>query len=229
MDFKERARRQFNGDIMSRPVRPVGQPRPVGAPSNPAPLPPRNFDPVPPPVTSAPSQQPAPAAAVLPPAPAPRPVESTPLPQKTAAHPHKKHVKKSSKLRLGVEILLVILLVASAAYVWRLRAQRHDLATRLVKQQNQLMVAAQSAPTPQYVGELAGVLVDEVPSYSTVTDAAKAKQSSDFFKDAQNGDELMIYPKAGKALLYRPSVDKLVAVAPYTVGTTNPGTAPAPQ
>jgi hypothetical protein len=47
---------------------------------------------------------------------------------------------------------------------------------------------------------------------ATVTDASKLN-SQRFFKDAQNGDEVLIYALASKAILYRPKINKIVEVA----------------
>ncbi len=56
----------------------------------------------------------------------------------------------------------------------------------------------------------------ETPALATVSDASKLKTQA-FFKNAQNGDKVLIYTKAGVALLYRPSSKKIVQFAPLNL------------
>jgi hypothetical protein len=58
---------------------------------------------------------------------------------------------------------------------------------------------------------------DETPVVRTVTNA-KLLSSQSFFKDAQNGDKVLIYQESQKAILYRPSEGKLVNVASVNLG-----------
>ena len=59
---------------------------------------------------------------------------------------------------------------------------------------------------------------DETPTLATVTDKEKLANQP-FFKNAANDDKVLIYVKAGKAILYRPSTHKIVDVS--TVNITN--------
>jgi hypothetical protein len=56
------------------------------------------------------------------------------------------------------------------------------------------------------------ILPDEMPTLATVTDATKLN-SQRFFKNAQNGDKVLIYSLTSKAILYRPGINKIVEVA----------------
>lgn len=49
----------------------------------------------------------------------------------------------------------------------------------------------------------------ETPTLATVSDVSKLKNQV-FFKNAENGDKVLIYTQAGKALLYRPSSKKVI-------------------
>ncbi len=59
---------------------------------------------------------------------------------------------------------------------------------------------------------------DEVPALATVTD--KSKLATPFFKHAINGDKILVYQKNKLAIIYRPSIDKLIEVGPVTLGST---------
>lgn len=66
------------------------------------------------------------------------------------------------------------------------------------------------------VGRLMELPTDEKPVISTVLDKEKLMEQP-FFKTVENGDKLLVYPKAMKIILYRPSVDKIIDVGPITV------------
>ncbi|MGH7204365.1 MAG: hypothetical protein ACREHC_08015 [Candidatus Levyibacteriota bacterium] len=54
---------------------------------------------------------------------------------------------------------------------------------------------------------------DEDPILATVSDKNQL-QNQDFFKQAQDGDKILMYPKNKKAFLYRPSINQVIAQAP---------------
>jgi hypothetical protein len=56
----------------------------------------------------------------------------------------------------------------------------------------------------------------EAPSLATVTDLAPLKDQ-EFFADAAIGDVLLLFPQSRRAMLYRPSENKLIQVAPLTL------------
>jgi hypothetical protein len=53
---------------------------------------------------------------------------------------------------------------------------------------------------------------DEQPALATVTD--QSKLSTKFLQKAENGDKVLIYQKAARVIIYRPSVDRIVDVGP---------------
>jgi len=65
---------------------------------------------------------------------------------------------------------------------------------------------------------------DEVPAQATITDQSKV--SSAFQGKAKNGDRLLIYQKNKQAVIYRPSVDRVVNVVPVQIDTPQGGTDP---
>lgn len=67
------------------------------------------------------------------------------------------------------------------------------------------------------VSQLVEVPEGQEPTIATVQDVSKL-QGQDFFKNAQNGDKVLIYAEAKKAILYRPSTDKIIEVAPVNIG-----------
>lgn len=72
------------------------------------------------------------------------------------------------------------------------------------------------------VGKLM-VLPNETPSTATVLDNSKLKDQP-FFANAENGDKILIYSTAKKAILYRPSIKKIIEVMPLALDTSTTGT-----
>ena len=83
------------------------------------------------------------------------------------------------------------------------------------------MHAAPKTQTPQATIDAAGKLISlpagETPTVATVSDLAPLKDQP-FFKDAQIGDKVLVFKESEKAILYRPSTNKIVTVAPLTGG-----------
>lgn len=69
----------------------------------------------------------------------------------------------------------------------------------------------------QHVSEFM-VLPDEEPTVAEVTDKDQL-QGQEFFDPAENGDVVLFYTKSQKAILYRPSIKKVVEVARIEIGT----------
>lgn len=66
------------------------------------------------------------------------------------------------------------------------------------------------------IGTFMDLPTDEDPSVATVLDISKLKDQP-FFKDAQNGDKVVIYSKKQMAILYRPSTNRIIEVAPISL------------
>ena len=71
------------------------------------------------------------------------------------------------------------------------------------------------------VGKQIKLPEDEQPVVATVSDREKL-QTQQFFKEALNGDKILIYRKNKKAFLYRPSSDRVIAQAPLQFQDTTP-------
>ncbi len=66
------------------------------------------------------------------------------------------------------------------------------------------------------IGTFMALPTDEEPTLATVLDTEKLKEQP-FFAKSANGDKVIIYTKAGKAILYRPSANKIIEVMPISL------------
>jgi hypothetical protein len=66
------------------------------------------------------------------------------------------------------------------------------------------------------LGKLIELPQGETPTVATISDKEKLKGQS-FFDNAENGDILFAYTNAMKAILYRPSINKIINVAPISI------------
>lgn len=76
------------------------------------------------------------------------------------------------------------------------------------------------------ISKFMDVPTDEEPNLATVLDKEKLKDQS-FFARAENGDKVLIYTKAAKAILYRVSSGRVIEVAPISM--TQPSVTPTPE
>lgn len=116
--------------------------------------------------------------------------------------------KKSTVKRFFVEVFLFILVaVVAAGGVFVLAKQKPEVlglssASSEEREVEQLV---------GLVGKLIDLPPDEAPTIATVTDEQKAREQK-FFQKTKNGDKVLVYSKAGKAILYRPSDNKIIEV-----------------
>jgi hypothetical protein len=83
-----------------------------------------------------------------------------------------------------------------------------------------LAIERETAALTHRIGKFMELPSGEQPTLVTVTDRAKLKGQV-FFENAQNGDKLLVYPKAKKAILYRPTTGKIIEVTNLTSGSSS--------
>ena len=121
-------------------------------------------------------------------------------------------------LHFAVEAILLIAVVVLGSNLASAKSDNKNLQTQLASVQSnpQALVQKQSDDLIAKVGSLMKLPAGETPTVAAVSDAAAAKQQSPFFANAANGDKVLLYVKAGEAILYRPSTNKIILVAPLT-------------
>jgi len=69
------------------------------------------------------------------------------------------------------------------------------------------------------IGKLIVLPENEQPTVATVSDPDRLRDQ-EFFKNAKQGDKVLIYTNARKAILYDPIANKIIEVAPLNLGDT---------
>lgn len=140
---------------------------------------------------------------------------------------HVKRPKSSNKKVIVVAILILVALMAAGGYIAYNKIQDQNAKIERLSDPQEA-AKDEAARVKDLVGKLVDLPKDETPTIATVNDASKLKGQA-FFAQAQNGDKVLIFTKAKKAYLYRPSTNKLVEVAPVNIGENESGAKPSPQ
>lgn len=115
--------------------------------------------------------------------------------------------KKMQWLLLSAAIIVVGL--AAATVLW---TQNHHTEAAS-KNTQPVTKEAETDDVVKAVKKLYILPSSEKPTVAAIVDASKL-QGQNFFKDAQDGDYLLIYSQIKIAIIYRKSVNKLVNVGP---------------
>lgn len=115
-------------------------------------------------------------------------------------------------------VVVILLSVGFGVYKYfALARELSDIRTNpgkiqeIAKRENKKLV--------EEIGKLMELPKDEEPTVALVNDVERLKSQS-FFQNAKNGDKVLIYTTAKKAILYRPSEGKVIEVAPVTIGSS---------
>jgi len=124
------------------------------------------------------------------------------------------HAKHMLWIIVGTVVAVIVIGFAVVRYI--------QIAQELAKLKQNPSVTGQFSQEQQQalvdaVGSLIELPKDEVPTIATVTDVDRLKNQP-FFTHALNGDKVLIYTNAKKAILYRESTHKLIDVAPVNLG-----------
>ena len=121
------------------------------------------------------------------------------------------NLSKKTVAILIIIILLVALLPSLYFYQqYKNEKEKSKSGSRLAKDEVQSLVkkVASHIELPK----------DEEPTVATVSDKTRLAQQP-FFVNSEDGDKVLIYVKGRKAILYRPSTNKIIEVGPINVGT----------
>ena len=120
---------------------------------------------------------------------------------------------KPTRSRLGSVVLIIITLASLGAggyYYYNYQKLKNSSPS--------VVGAAEAKDLQNKVGRLMVLPADESPTIATVSDYSQLKDQP-FFAKSTNGDKLLIYSKAKIAVLYNPSLNKIINVGPLSINT----------
>ncbi|MBI2798008.1 hypothetical protein HYX70_01750 [Candidatus Saccharibacteria bacterium] len=119
-----------------------------------------------------------------------------------------KRSKNTNMVLIIVLGVLIVLLGVASVYFY--------LQYQKIKQNPNAVAQQETDVLVKQVGKLITLPTDETPTVATIVDKDKLKDQP-FFTNAQNGDKILIYTKAKKAIIYRPKDNKLINVGPIAI------------
>lgn len=142
-------------------------------------------------------------------------------------------VKPTRRRRGGfLNFLLFVGIIGAVALFFWAEQQRRDALSKLEQTEQQLQEIKESTERSgqQVADEVLGkvrqhiVLPEELqPTVATIIDVDRLRETSDFYKEAKNGDHLILTET--RAILYNPDTDRIVDVVPVML---NPEDGAAP-
>jgi|GEM_PF-5586996 len=137
------------------------------------------------------------------------PPETTPISKK----PIRRMLLRFLFSRNGIITVIIIILGLGFAYS---QYQVHLLSNPNYQQEQA------AALTKKILAEVSRLMIlpDGTPQIATVQDAKVLSAAQPFFSTASNGDVLLVYPD--RAILYSPSLNKIVNVGSITSGPSTP-------
>jgi hypothetical protein len=113
---------------------------------------------------------------------------------------------KLSKYKIIIVIIAVLALLAGGFFYYKYTKTEKYLQKKADRETMALV---------KKVGELM-ILPEGVPAVFSVEDPDVLVRQQAFFKGAEKGDSLLVYPEAGKAILYSAKRNIIVNVGPVT-------------
>ena len=121
----------------------------------------------------------------------------------------------NAKYLIPAGVVLVVLILVGGGYFYY-----QNQKTQKAKANPQASAQEEVKKVVASVSKLIDLPTGEEPTVATVTDISKLKDQP-FFSKAKNGDKVLIYTNAKKAILYDPILNKVLDVAPINMGTSS--------
>lgn len=128
-------------------------------------------------------------------------------------------MKKTETVTINIVVAIIVLaalVLAGTSYYFFNKYKK----TQLLLNNPTLAAKEEVKKITDQVSKLMELPTKEEPIVVTVLDKNKLKDQ-DFFKKAENGDKVIVYSVSKKAILYRPSINKIIEVAPLNLGDTD--------
>lgn len=122
--------------------------------------------------------------------------------------------KLTPKMMILAAVFVILLVAIAPGYYFYVQYQK----TQKMLENPTEAAKEEIADIVSKVGAIILLPKDEDPTLATVSDKSKLSGQS-FFANAENGDKVLIFTKSKKAYLFRPSINKVIDVAPVNIGS----------
>lgn len=139
---------------------------------------------------------------------------------KSGKKPAKQRRLRKPKLTTVLVLIVLLGLAAGSAYLYTQYEATQEKVEQLSTVQGQEEL--NKTQTEQLLGEMRQMILlptDEDPAVATIIDINQLN-SNEFYKDAQNGDRVIVYSNAKKAYIYRPDTKMVINVGSFQVDET---------
>ncbi len=121
-----------------------------------------------------------------------------------------KEITAKYKWAIPAAVVALVLLLVGGFFLFKNITQVNKNSQEATQDETKRLVSE--------VGKLIDLPSGEDPTVATITDITKLA-GQPFFQNAKNGDKVLIYNNARKAIIYDPNAKKVIDVAPINVGT----------
>lgn len=122
-------------------------------------------------------------------------------------------VRQTKKGRFGKVFLLVFSYVIVGLVVWQVSSKIQNDPNKVLAR-----AEAEARSVLEKVSSLMILPSDDVPQIIPIDDAENLAKNQLFFSKVENGDQLLIFTGAQQAIIYRPSLNKIVNSGPVITG-----------
>lgn len=122
--------------------------------------------------------------------------------------------------RKFINIVTSVIVITSLLFGGYFYYQFHKL-----KSSPNLQVQKEAQDLLSKVAQIYLIPTGEEPTIATVSDPNALKNQS-FFTQSQKGDKVLIFSQAGRAVLYRPSINKIIETTPINNNKNDQNTQP---
>lgn len=140
--------------------------------------------------------------------------QSTPTKYSFDSKRSKPNRKKLKLLLIGFSFLVLVFLLIF--FIFQYAKAKNELANA----SNSTEASTEEAQKLKDEISQFYAVPEEMPTVATVVDFEKLR-SQPFFKNAKNGDKVLIFPMTERAVLYRPETRKIIEIAPINLGAGN--------
>lgn len=112
---------------------------------------------------------------------------------------------KNKKIQIALGALCLLALVGTVSYYYYLHKNP-------LPQDPTIIYAKKVKAMTDQVSKYTALPTDEEPVIATISDK-KVLPNEQFFKNAEDGDKILLYKKHKEAILFRPSTEKVITIA----------------